>query len=97
MAAKLLADYEASKTAASHDRPTKASLQRELRAMTKRAEEAEQKLAPFLQWACKECGCSFGRQRKKKDDEGVEYCSACYTMNVIAAQRDVARATLARI
>ena len=77
--------------------PTKASLQRELRAMTKRAEEAEQKLAPFLQWACKECGCSFGRQRKKKDDEGVEYCSACYSMNVIAAQRDVARATLARI
>jgi NAD-dependent SIR2 family protein deacetylase len=77
--------------------PTKASLQRELRAMTKRAEEAEQKLAPFLQWSCKQCGCSFGHRRKKKDDEGVKYCSGCYSINVIAAQRDVARASLARI
>ena len=42
--------------------PTKASLQRELRAMTKRAEEAERKLAPFLQWSCKQCGCSFGQR-----------------------------------
>ena len=39
--------------------PTKVSLQRELRAMTKRAEEAERKLAPFLQWSCKQCGCSW--------------------------------------
>jgi hypothetical protein len=70
---------------------------RALKEMTKRAEEAEQKLAPFLQWACKQCGCSFGHQRKEKDDEGVKYCSPCYSINVIAAQRDVARATLARI
>ena len=42
--------------------PTKVSLQRELRAMTKRAEEAERKLAPFLQWSCKQCGCSFGQR-----------------------------------
>ena len=51
--------------------PTKASLQRELRAMTKRAEEAEQKQPRSCSGRAKECGCSFGRQRKKKDDEGL--------------------------
>jgi len=70
---------------------------RALREMTKRAERAEERLAPFLAWSCKTCGCSFGNPVDPRELVGVTECSGCVALDIIVKQRNAARMVLYEI